>query len=222
MAHNQKGFTIVETMIAVATFSLIASIATIVAVQLSRSYQLGITKSKLDNAARNIYTQFEQTVQYSNSFISQTPNTSIYLNGQTTYAYSGLSGNWNTWCGGTNRFSWQEPTGNVLPNSGANIYEDTLTQASSCLTAPFNTSSAKKLNPSGSFVSKFLVTGSTSPYKLRLVLAAGDKTMYVNQTITTDLSSTPNSFPQCYPLSLGNFSFCAVVYYDGSASQMVN
>ena len=216
MARDQKGFTIVETMIAVATFSLIASIATIVAVQLSRSYQLGITKSKLDNAARNIYTQFEQSVQYSTT-ITQIYTTSDISN--TPYSGYPGTGTWYTWCGGTNRFSWQEPAGNIVPSYG--IYLDTLSNPSSCLKANFDTTKAKQLNPSGSFVSKFLVTGSKSPYNLQLVLAAGTQNMFVNQSVSTNFLS-PQLFPKCYALSLGNFSFCAVVYYDGSASQMVN
>jgi len=49
---NNRGFTIVETMIAVAVFTFIAGIATVVTIQLSKSYQQGIIRSKLDTAKK--------------------------------------------------------------------------------------------------------------------------------------------------------------------------
>jgi len=119
MEHNKnKGFTIVETMIAVVIFTLIASIATFVTIQLSRSYQYGISKSKLDTSARNVNYLFNQAVQYSNSTslmsATETPNQGFNASTYNT---------WKVWCAGTTRFSAQISGTSLYQKS---FYRDTI------------------------------------------------------------------------------------------------
>ena len=211
MVNKHKGFTIVETMIAVGTFSLIAIIATIVAVQLSRSYQLGITKATLDTTARKINTEFSQAVILTSSSISSQSGTLLSASSPSTDI-------WQYWCLGTNRFSWVEPpTLSTIPSYG--LYLDHPNTCTTTTALSLDSVTTKNLTPSGVFVSKFQVTDSGSLHRLQLVLGDGSSSMFVNNDVTTNLLTS--KFPSCLSQSLGNYSFCAVVYYDNSVETVL-
>jgi len=225
MEHNKnKGFTIVETMIAVVIFTLIASIATFVTIQLSRSYQYGISKSKLDTAARNVNYLFNQAVQYSNSTVlmgvAEQPNSSFDASYST----------WKVWCAGTTRFSAQISGTVLYPNS---FYRDTIDptaggEIAACKGTPLS-SSKVQLIPDNASISLFEVSQSGSIFRLRTAFEIGQLSDFVGSNVTTSLSLLPDAngnnlpkLPVCQTQAFGSFSYCAIVYYDNSVTSFIN
>lgn len=72
----QRGFTIIELMIATTVFSVIMLILTIGVIQLSRVYYRGITTTNTQNTTRNVMNNISQALQFnSGSFAAlNTPN----------------------------------------------------------------------------------------------------------------------------------------------------
>ncbi len=226
MEHNKnKGFTIVETMIAVVIFTLIASIATFVTIQLSRSYQYGISKSKLDTAARNVNYLFNQAVQYSNSTYlmsgTATPTSSFDASTYST---------WKVWCAGTTRFSAQI-SGTVLYPNG--FYRDTIDpnaggEIKACKGTPLSTSKVQ-LIPNNAVISLFEVSLSGTVFRLQTAFEMGQLSDFTGNNVTTSISLTPDAngnklplLPVCQSQAFGSFSYCAIVYYDNSVTSFLN
>jgi prepilin-type N-terminal cleavage/methylation domain-containing protein len=224
MEHNKnKGFTIVETMIAVVIFTLIASIATFVTIQLSRSYQYGISKSKLDTSARNVNYLFNQAVQYSNS--TELMGSAV----QPTDTSFGTLNTWKVWCAGTTRFSAQI-SGTVLYYNG--LYRDTVnplsygSETAACMGTPLS-SSKVQLIPNKASISLFEVSHIGSVFRLRTAFEMGQLSDFVGSNATTSLLSDANGnilpkLPVCQTQAFGSFSYCAIVYYDNSVTSFMN
>jgi len=231
MEHNKnKGFTIVETMIAVVIFTLIASIATFVTIQLSRSYQYGISKSKLDTSARNVNYLFNQAVQYSNStyLMSGTATPNSGFNASDTY------NTWKVWCAGTTRFSARISGTALYPSA---LYQDTInlssfgTETAACTGAPFPlpvSSSQLQLIPDNASISFFSVSQTGSGFRLQTAFEMGQLSDFVGSNVTTSLmppDANGNILPKlpvCQTSSFGSFSYCAIVYYDNSVTSFMN
>ena len=221
MEHNKnKGFTIVETMIAVVIFTLIASIATFVTIQLSRSYHYGISKSKLDTSARNVNYLFNQAVQYSNS-------TALMGSAlRPTDTSFGTLNTWKVWCAGTTRFSAQI-SGTVLYYNG--LYRDTVnplsygSETAACTGTPLS-SSKVQLIPNKASISLFEVSHIKSVFRLRTAFEMGQLSDFVGSDATTSLSTDTNlpKLPVCQTQAFGSFSYCAIVYYDNSVTSFMN
>ncbi len=209
---NNRGFTIVETMIAVAVFTFIAGIATFVTIQLSKSYQQGVTRSKLDTAARNVNYLFTQAVQYTKSPMTQPATApSIFPAGQ----------NWYVWCAGNYRFSWRISSGSTIYIDS--LFEDKISDQANCTSASFSSSgsSTQLLTTPGTFVSLFDIQNTSNVWDLRMAIASGDINSFRNNTVSANLATTPITLPVCNQISISNFSFCGVVYYDNSVSSLV-
>jgi len=225
MEHNKnKGFTIVETMIAVVIFTLIASIATFVTIQLSRSYQYGISKSKLDTSARNVNYLFNQAVQYSNS--TALMGSAV----QPTHTSFGTLNTWKVWCAGTTRFSAQISGTSLYQKS---FYRDTIDpnaggEIVACKGTPLS-SSKVQLIPDNASISLFEVSQSGSIFRLRTAFEMGQLSDFTGNNVTTSISSTPDAngnklplLPVCQSQAFGSFSYCAIVYYDNSVTSFIN
>jgi prepilin-type N-terminal cleavage/methylation domain-containing protein len=219
MEHNKnKGFTIVETMIAVVIFTLIASIATFVTIQLSRSYQYGISKSKLDTSARNVNYLFNQAVQYSSS--TALMGSAVHP----TDTSFGTLNTWKVWCAGTTRFSAQI-SGTVLYPNG--FYRDTVgSGVNACTSTPLS-SSKVQLIPSDASISLFEVSQIGSVFRLQTAFEMGRLSDFVGNNLTTSflVDSNNNSVPKlpvCQTQAFGSFSYCAIVYYDNSVTSFIN
>jgi prepilin-type N-terminal cleavage/methylation domain-containing protein len=63
--HNQKGFTLVELMIATSVFSIVLLIATTSIVRIGRLYYKGITQSRTQEVARSISEDISKSIQLS-------------------------------------------------------------------------------------------------------------------------------------------------------------
>lgn len=67
---RQKGFTIIELMVATLVFSFIMVICLTGMVQVSRAYYKGVTNTKTQEAARNIIEEIAQNIQLSGSVVT--------------------------------------------------------------------------------------------------------------------------------------------------------
>jgi prepilin-type N-terminal cleavage/methylation domain-containing protein len=106
--RNQKGFTIVELMIAISVFSIAVLLVTMGVLVISRQYQQGTTRTKLESANREIHQNISQAVQYSGANTQASTET-----------------DWNAFCAGTQRFVY----GKVIVAPGtydAAYYKNTL------------------------------------------------------------------------------------------------
>jgi prepilin-type N-terminal cleavage/methylation domain-containing protein len=201
MAHSikQRGFTIVETLIAVSVFSMITMITMVVVIQLGRTYQQGATKAKLNDASRQIHALFTQSVEYGTQITSATVNAS----GKT----------YNVWCAGTTRFAWTESTtgsSSVISTysdlGGGSLYTDTIV---SC-TQAFNPATAQHMLPLNAFVTKFDINNTSGIWTLDTRFGMGQVDMYEDDDIGGN----------CRVRVLGA-DFCAVVQYSSSALSKV-
>lgn len=200
MEHKkQTGFTIVETMIAVMVFSVLALIAIMAIMQISKSYQAGAIKAQLLDASRQVHAQFTQAVGYGQGESSAT-----------------LSNGFRAWCTGNTRFIWKpSDASNVYTYDtagGGSLYGDTIDGTGSCGSAAFNPATAKRLLPSNSFVTEFSPTAVTSGvYSLSTRFGVGSRDMFSGNDVTKS----------CQSARLLGLEFCAVVEYDSTALRKV-
>ncbi len=61
---NQKGFTVIELMIATSVFATVLVICTVALLQIGRTYYKGITTTRTQETAREIIEEVAQAVQY--------------------------------------------------------------------------------------------------------------------------------------------------------------
>lgn len=85
---SQKGFTIVELMIAISVFAVAVILITMGVLVISRQYQQSSTRTKLESANREIHQTIGQAVQFSGA------------NAKTNTTDT----DWNVFCAGTQRF----------------------------------------------------------------------------------------------------------------------
>jgi prepilin-type N-terminal cleavage/methylation domain-containing protein len=71
----ERGFTILELMIATMVFSVVLLLVTAGILQISRVYYKGITESTTQSTARNIIDTLAQAIQFSGADITETPGT---------------------------------------------------------------------------------------------------------------------------------------------------
>jgi prepilin-type N-terminal cleavage/methylation domain-containing protein len=90
---NNKGFTIIELLIATVTFSVILLIITGAIIQFSKVYYKGVVSSRTQEAARSVVDEVSKAAQFSPDFKED------------TNAAGGLA-----WCFGNKRFSFAKDT----------------------------------------------------------------------------------------------------------------
>lgn len=200
--HKQAGFTIVETMIAISVFTVLALLTTLVVIQIGRSYQLAATKTQLLDASRQVHATFTQTVQY----------------GADVSSSVGTASGFNVWCAGTTRFAWKVSDSShyytYTSAGGGSLYSDTVAGPNACSSA-FAPNSAKRLLPPQSFVTEFVpqqVTGNPNLYSLSTRFGVGTPDMFSGNDVVNG---------SCLSGLVG-VEFCAVVQYDSSALKRIN
>ncbi|HLZ15353.1 MAG TPA: prepilin-type N-terminal cleavage/methylation domain-containing protein [Candidatus Saccharimonadales bacterium] len=72
-AGGQRGFTIVELLIATLVFSVVLLLVTVGILQVSRVYYKGVTETNTQNAARNILDAVSQAVQFNSGTVTPSP-----------------------------------------------------------------------------------------------------------------------------------------------------
>lgn len=85
---HQKGFTIVELMIATVVFSTILVVITAGVVAFSNQYYRGVNVSATQNTARNIIDSISQSVQFSGADIQETGTNNYFCAGGYVYTFS--------------------------------------------------------------------------------------------------------------------------------------
>ena len=95
MIKNNKGFTIIELMIASVAFATLIILITVAVMQVARVYYKGINTGNTENVTRNIVQYASKSIQFSNSVLVSTNNTSVAGSkigwtciGNQTYIYS--------------------------------------------------------------------------------------------------------------------------------------
>lgn len=93
MKKNNKGFTLIELMVATLAFSIVLLIATTTAIHIGRSYYKGLLQSKTQETVRNISEEVTRTIQFANGDLrevtSAQPNDpkKQFCIGDTRYTY---------------------------------------------------------------------------------------------------------------------------------------
>lgn len=191
MSQNQRGFTIVELMIATTVLSVLLLMATVMISSIGNLYYKGVNQSRLQDTARTVANDVSQRLELQAG--SSTPPT-------TTKVYTFGSGNVtvNSICIGTTRYSYvigkqigsNGPTGNPvqIPHvlwrdtiSGASCTPLNLTQASP---AGSGADGTELMMPGGS-INVFTVNTASAPYDITLSVAFGDRSLLTGSGVNT-------------------------------------
>ncbi len=215
---QQKGFTIVELMIATGIFSLILLVVLTAIIQVGRMYYKGITISKTDQAARSIIDRVSQEIQFSpagtNPLLHQTASNGFHVR-----------------CIGSMRFFYVVNSQNVMGRSGL-VGDDSAAGSDLCVSAAAmqaasgtgpggeptlnigSSSNQRDLLPNNMRILKFDVSRpnpTANLYNVTVRVAYGD-TDLLNQTE----AGIPNSF--CRGATIGT-QFCAVSEFNVTVSK---
>ena len=183
---DRRGFTIIELLIAMATFSFILLLTTIVLINIGGLYSKGVNQTKIDDATRYIADEISNKLRYSSvSSLQEAPDsdrlpeTGAYCVGGYKYSYSSRS----------------DPSPNFLrkiplPTGTACKYEDS-DQSSGISLLPANT----KLTY---FNVELATSGSTNYFKIKTSLLYGN----FNNANLSDYSTTCKTGSE--------YTYCAV------------
>lgn len=182
LKSSQKGFTILELMIAIAVMGVTLLLVTMGVIQVSRYYQQAQTKTALLNANRELHQKFAQDLQYSG-----------YVPLGTTASPLTKSG-YNIACVGTTRYIWKA-------NSFTDNFfgTDTITSEGQCTTNNIDTTVTSSPMPPNTRVTKFELTQVNGFYQLTTrFIAANNTDLFTGNDYTKD----------CIGVAFGG-SFCA-------------
>ncbi len=220
---NQKGFTLVELMIATAIFTIILLIATTGIIRIGNIYYKGIITSQTQNATRSIGNNLSTSLQFASADIvvppSYPPGYEYFCLGNTIYVYylgvQYKKANNNPW--------------------GSGLYSEDLANGSGC--APTNTQCAgaiitncytdrRQLLGEGMrvLVLKVKPVGASSDlYSVSLRLIYGDNDLLTNYDNNGVLlaSPPPNDQVTCKSGVAGS-SFCGVALLDTVVKKRLN
>jgi prepilin-type N-terminal cleavage/methylation domain-containing protein len=194
---GQKGFTVIELLIATAVFGTVLLVVTIGILQLSRVYYKGITERNTQNAARTIVDMIAQGIQFNGGNVTTTPGTPTP---GSSYAF----------CVGNQQYSFT--TGFQVSDSyvaaqyktpHALVVRDLpgCTSSSPAQTVTNTTVIGRELIPKGMRLSQMQVTSAgTDVYRISVKIVYGD----------SDLLSNPNTTnARCQGVRSGT-QFCSI------------
>lgn len=189
--HCESGFTIIELMIATAVFSVILLVLVYGVIQITNTYNRGITENKTQNVARNIVGTISQSVQYGGG-----------VSGTQTFKYNNVTYSW--FCIGSQQFTYaqgqeltdlQQP-GTDQTNYGLMVYGDACDNGNKTLNAsgvPDALANGTELLDPSMRISNLSVTPSPystntkNLYDVSVTVAYGDDDLLNNPT-----SASPN------------------------------
>jgi prepilin-type N-terminal cleavage/methylation domain-containing protein len=91
LKRQQKGFTIVELMIATLVFSTVLLVVTVGIIQITRVYYKGLNEAATQDTVRSIADTISQSIQFGGGDVTPTPgrtlNTVSFCVGNTQYTY---------------------------------------------------------------------------------------------------------------------------------------
>lgn len=206
---SQRGFTIIELMIATVVFSLVTLVITASILQFSRQYYRGVIASSTQGTARTIIDDVTRSIQFNKE--------GIY----TLRQGSNIRG----YCvGGTKRYSF-EPYRQVI-NNAHGLVSDTFAAGCSTLTPPLTvatltsltTSNARELLGERMRIAKFSITGSGGLYVVNVKVVYGDDDLLMSKTTPATPQSSADM--ECKP---GKGSeYCAVSELTTTVKKRVN
>ncbi len=184
MAHNNKGFTIIELMISITILSITILLFTYGAIQISRGYQKANVRINLLSATREIHSNFAQSLQLSGLDVTPTYN----------------SGAFEVTClGGVRYIRYGNATLQTDPNYGL-LYSQDLNGATIC-TSPITIASATLALPAGTRATQFSLTGA-SIFTLSSRFVAGTKDVFESSDFTMPCISSARGGQYCAAVQL--------------------
>lgn len=79
LSHNQKGFTVIELMIATMVFGVVLLVVTFGILQVTRSYYKGVTETNTQTVARSIIDAIGQSIQFGGGTVTTNDMSSPYV-----------------------------------------------------------------------------------------------------------------------------------------------
>lgn len=213
MVHkNQKGFTILELMIAISVFTIAIMLITVGVMAIGRYYQQGATKAKLLTAAREIHSQFTQEVQYNGADVVEQHN-------DVTISDVNYAGTYDIVCIGNIRYLKSSDTTQTDPNYGEFITDNNGQDcASSTLNKPQQLLPVDSSNPSEPYNSSLAQDtkvvqfdiNTSNPYTLTTRFVIGTRDMFVGNDYNNSCQS-----------NILDSEFCAVISLTSTVAQKV-
>lgn len=87
LKKQQKGFTIVELMIATLVFSTVLLVVTVGIIQITRVYYKGLNEAATQDTVRSIADTLSQSIQFGGGDVTLVPAKSFFCVGNTQYSY---------------------------------------------------------------------------------------------------------------------------------------
>lgn len=188
MPHNERGFTIVELMIAISILSITVLLTTGILTGIAKQYQRATYNTKLNDASRNVHSVIGDSISY----------------GGTITAILGPTNGYKYFCADQIRYYWKTSTGSAI-STPSGLYRDKI----NCDNAPTDTTaaSAENMLPVNGFVTQLSISSSGLVYNIATTFKVGSPEMF------TDSNNIGGVDTFCRPALRGG-DFCSQVSYN--------
>jgi len=180
ISKTSRGFTIIELLIAMAGFSFVLLLVTIVMINISSIYSKGIYQSRIDDASRYITDDIARQIKF-NNVSSIRSNSGAYCIGNVKYVYAL----------------------NTAPSSSAKaLYKSYMSAGEACNSTQ---SSGDELIPVNSSLSSFSIVkdASNNSYTVKISLYYGNSSnLNTTPTSYTSKCDPSKSYQYCAVTSL--------------------
>jgi len=187
---RERGFTIVELMIATAVLSTLLVVVSIMMANIGKLYYKGITQAKMQDNTRSVIDEVADRLQLNNSSPPVIPDSGV--------------GGVKSYCVGTTRYTYVEniritddPPPPPAPSFKHVLWRDTVpvgTCGVADLTIPTPSVNGSELLTTKSRITQFTIT-PTSPFTVTLGLAYGDDDQLSGSGLNTRcISQSGNQF----------------------------
>lgn len=198
LIQRQKGFTIVELMIATAAFSIILLLATGSIMEIGKLYYKALTQSKTQETARNISEEVTRSIQFS-KFSKEVPDPTR-----------------NQFCIGDTRYTYEfNQKIDPADTSRIGIKASRISSADSCATpgAPGKELLGKNMQLLD-FVVEPVANSSGKVYEIHLRIAYADNDLLTAYDNNGNLVPGANTKTALCKSNVAGSNFCAVSHLD--------
>lgn len=196
LRRSQRGFTIIELMIATAVLSTMLIAISVIMINIGNLYYKGLNQAKVQQAARDITAELADSLQLS----ALPPRPALPSGGASAY------------CIGTTRYTYVigVQIGTPLHASGGSIFKhvlwrDTIHSADTCLPANLasdnpsihsdgggtDASDGTELMVPRSRLINFSISSVVSPYSIKVGVAYGDDDLLCSPSVAASCSKAP-------------------------------